>query len=378
MITCPKCGKENQDHYKFCLGCGSELPRDVAAPARGTFSTPTPPAGIPVAQPALDHVSPAGGGPPFANLPPPPIFTDKPDLRATTPSADLFAPPPAPTVLQPPPAASRSRPTSPLDEAEPTLAPMGAMVSCANCGTQNPANFKFCGACGARLEAKAPATAFQPPPALGREPVASLVLIRPDGSEGGTFPLGDGATTIGRSAGQLFGADAYLSPQHATFVLSSGRMTVRDEESLNGIYVRIPAEKAFQIAPGAVIRMGQELVRVEDLPESQPDAEGTELMGSAADDVWGRVSLIVGEGQVANSFCLSGDGVVLGRERGDVLFPEDGYVSGTHVRIQRQGGQMTITDLNSSNGTFLRVDHEQELNKGDYILMGQQLFRVDF
>jgi pSer/pThr/pTyr-binding forkhead associated (FHA) protein len=378
VITCPKCGKENQDHYKFCLGCGSELPRDVASPARGTFSTPTPPAGIPVAQPVPGPMPPGAGGPPFANLPPPPIFTDKPDLRATTPSADLFAPPPP--AFQPLPAAQpRARPAAPpVDEAEPTLAPMGAMVSCSNCGTQNPANFKFCGACGARLEAKAAAPAFQPPPALGREPMASLVLIRPDGSEGGTFALNDGSTTIGRSAGQLFGADAYLSPQHATFVLSGGRMVVRDEESLNGIYVRIPAEKPFQLAPGDVVRMGQELVRVEGLPEAQNDAEGTELMGSAVDDVWGRVSLIVGEGQVANSFCLGGDGVVLGRERGDVLFPEDGYVSGTHVRIQRQSGQLTITDLNSSNGTFLRVNQEHELNRGDYILMGQQLFRVDF
>ena len=25
MIVCNRCGKENQDHYKFCLGCGAEL-----------------------------------------------------------------------------------------------------------------------------------------------------------------------------------------------------------------------------------------------------------------------------------------------------------------------------------------------------------------
>jgi hypothetical protein len=29
MTVCNRCGKENQDHYKFCLGCGAEL---VAAP----------------------------------------------------------------------------------------------------------------------------------------------------------------------------------------------------------------------------------------------------------------------------------------------------------------------------------------------------------
>ncbi|MFN7702128.1 MAG: zinc-ribbon domain-containing protein, partial [Deltaproteobacteria bacterium] len=44
MIVCPRCSKENQDHYKFCLGCGAELPRD-AAHAPKSFTAPTPPAG---------------------------------------------------------------------------------------------------------------------------------------------------------------------------------------------------------------------------------------------------------------------------------------------------------------------------------------------
>ena len=368
MITCPKCGKENQDHYKFCLGCGSELPRDVAAPARGTFSTPTPPAGIPVAQP--------GGGPgampAFAPAPPP-----------------AFPHPVPPPAIEPPPVEPPSAEPLSIDgpaieddigsEEEPTLAPMGAMVPCPNCGAQNPSNFKFCGACGARIEAQ-PAAAEPgiPPATILADAAAHLVLIRPDGSEGGVFPLMDGETTVGRATGQLFAADAYLSPEHATFIHTPGRMIIRDESSLNGVYVRIPAEKSMEIAAGDIVRMGQELVRVEGLPTTEPDNEGTELMGSVADEVWGRVALIVGDGQVANAFCLSGEGVVLGRERGDVLFPEDGYVSGTHVRIQRHGEGMLITDLNSSNGTFLRVNKEQEINKGDYILMGQQLFRVDF
>jgi len=30
VIVCPRCSKENQDHYKFCLGCGAELPREAA------------------------------------------------------------------------------------------------------------------------------------------------------------------------------------------------------------------------------------------------------------------------------------------------------------------------------------------------------------
>src|SRR5205814_4374455 len=47
VITCPKCSKDNQDHYKFCLGCGAELPRD-AAPKK--FAPGTPPQGVPAAR----------------------------------------------------------------------------------------------------------------------------------------------------------------------------------------------------------------------------------------------------------------------------------------------------------------------------------------
>ena len=52
MITCKSCGKENQDHYKFCLGCGGELSRltstaGTAAPsALETARTVLPPAPV--------------------------------------------------------------------------------------------------------------------------------------------------------------------------------------------------------------------------------------------------------------------------------------------------------------------------------------------
>ena len=46
MITCPKCSKENQDHYKFCLGCGAELPRNASSQPK-SFTAPTPPSAPP-------------------------------------------------------------------------------------------------------------------------------------------------------------------------------------------------------------------------------------------------------------------------------------------------------------------------------------------
>ena len=46
-------------------------------------------------------------------------------------------------------------------------------------------------------------------------PRGRLILIRPDGSEGGSHPIQDGDNLIGRGQAPLFDADAYLSPRHA-------------------------------------------------------------------------------------------------------------------------------------------------------------------
>ena len=42
MITCSRCGKENQDHYKFCLGCGAKLEAAAAAAAPAPAPVPAP------------------------------------------------------------------------------------------------------------------------------------------------------------------------------------------------------------------------------------------------------------------------------------------------------------------------------------------------
>ena len=38
---------------------------------------------------------------------------------------------------------------------------------------------------------------------------------------------------------------------------------------------------------------------------------------------------------------------------------------------------MTLTDLGSKNGTFVRINDESPLDHGDYVFLGQQLLRVE-
>ncbi|HMF08846.1 MAG TPA: FHA domain-containing protein, partial [Thermoanaerobaculia bacterium] len=213
-------------------------------------------------------------------------------------------------------------------------------------------------------------------PAAASSPRGRLVLIRPDGSEGGTHPLQEGENLIGRGQGPLFDADAYLSPRHAEFGIGPNGVQIRDQRSLNGVFIKISGEEPLE--SGDIFRIGQELLRFEVISPPQPLEDGTEIMGTPNPGFWGRLSVIVGRDVDGSAFPLFGDAIVLGRERGDILFPEDGYVSGTHARISLRDGHVFLADLGSSNGTFLRLRHERTVPAGAFVLMGQQLFRLEY
>lgn len=409
MITCNRCGKENQDHYKFCLGCGSELVKPAPAPpveareppletARtvlpaaplattmaGELRTPTPAA------------AKARGGIPWGDspkmpaqipfqLPPNPLAGPTPSLRPTSGGAGPVGAA-ASGSIGPVVAAGGGTP-GPMRAASGLAPATAGELPCPTCGKAVQIGFAFCGSCGTRIakQASGPSPALGGPPrtmfmgssaapAQVAMPRGRLILIRPDGTEGGSHPLHDGENLIGRGQAPLFDADAYLSPRHAEISVAPGGVTVRDLQSLNGIFLKIGEEELLE--SGDIFRIGQELLRFEMISPPQPLEDGTDVMGTPNPGFWGRLSVIVGRDVDGSAFPLFGEAIVLGRERGDILFPEDGYVSGTHTRISLHEDRVYLSDLGSSNGTFLRLRHERTVPTGSYMLMGQQLFRLE-
>jgi pSer/pThr/pTyr-binding forkhead associated (FHA) protein len=241
----------------------------------------------------------------------------------------------------------------------------------------------FCGSCGFRLGgaargSAAPAPQAAPAPAAAAAAGTGIILtaLRADGSEAGTFAVPTATFTIGRDTGGIFAGDSYLSPKHATMKQVSGKVSIKDEGSLNGVYRKLTRDTPVELRPNDVFRIGQEIVRFEPLQHLGPSPDGVERLGSPSKGYVGRIALVIGRETTGNAFPVPETGVHLGRERGDVLFPEDGYVSGLHCHIGQQAEKVFLTDLGSSNGTFLRLREEVEVHNGDVLLMGQQLFRV--
>lgn len=71
----------------------------------------------------------------------------------------------------------------------------------------------------------------------------------------------------------------------------------------------------------------------------------------------------------------------IGREDGLPLsFPGESTISRRHAEILNQNGRVTVTDLGSTNGTFVngrKIDAETELRPGDKVQFGSVRFKVE-
>jgi len=209
---------------------------------------------------------------------------------------------------------------------------------------------------------------------------AKLIVIKGEGVDGVSYQLAGNEHIAGRTEGAiLFPDDPLMSPRHANFVYRDGRLVVRDEGSVNGIFLRIKVPTT--IPSGGLFLIGEQLLQVEPSPPDlgpQPDAEGTYFYASPKRPSKMKLVQRLRGGEIGMIYRARGDTITIGREGNDVNFLDDPFISGRHAQIAiASDGLMTLTDLGSKNGTFIRLGDETALANGDYVFLGQQLLRVE-
>jgi len=271
----------------------------------------------------------------------------------------------------PPQAAQQGAEEEPMEQARHYI--------CKSCYSPVPSGHKFCGKCGTpvpeEMAVAAEPTYFGDMQTPGK---AKLILIKGEGMDGISYHLNSTEHVAGRVEGPiLFTEDKWLSPKHANFVYEDGNLVVRDEKSINGVFIGLRGSTPVQ--PGVVFMAGEQLFRVEDVAayDDNPEADGTYFFASPRVESNFRVVQVLeggGDGMIVHA---KDNAVVVGREGCDMNFPNDPYISGQHVKVELSGGTLNVVDLDSKNGTYIRIQGSCELSHGDYIFLGRQLLRVE-
>ncbi|MBN2195908.1 MAG: FHA domain-containing protein [Polyangiaceae bacterium] len=208
-------------------------------------------------------------------------------------------------------------------------------------------------------------------------------MIGQDGSPGRDYPLAGDQIDLGREEGDIrLPNDPYVSPRHARLRRRDGRFSIRDLDSLNGVFVRIRRSEAIQ--NGDLLLIGLEVLRFETVTGADKGLgaateRGTRVFGSPAAPRYARLSQRTVEGVVRDVYFVTRDELTIGREQGDLVFTADPFMSRRHAVLKRDptSGGFEIRDLGSSNGTYLAIRGEYPLQPGDHVRVGQHLFRLD-
>jgi pSer/pThr/pTyr-binding forkhead associated (FHA) protein len=65
----------------------------------------------------------------------------------------------------------------------------------------------------------------------------------------------------------------------------------------------------------------------------------------------------------------------IGREEGDLRFPDDAFMSPIHAKLAWETNKLVLRDLGSRNGTWVFLEEPRRLVDGDVLLIGSQVLR---
>jgi pSer/pThr/pTyr-binding forkhead associated (FHA) protein len=248
---------------------------------------------------------------------------------------------------------------------------------CKSCSTPVPMGHKFCGRCGAAMPPEIVAARTQFFGQLQVPGRAKLILIRGEGVEGLSYQLNAEQHIVGRNGQLVFSDDPFISSRHANLFYRNNKLVVRDEGSLNGVFWRM--SDPIEVLPGDCFLAGEQLFRVEGPPRPNdgPAPDGTYFYTSPKHQTQFKLVQVLQAGASGMAVCARGQTLQIGREGSDLNFPTDLFMSAAHCKVDEAGGKMTLTDLKSRNGTFVRLKTEKELGHGDYLFIGRKLLRVE-
>lgn len=167
---------------------------------------------------------------------------------------------------------------------------------------------------------------------------------------------------LGRSDAQPWSDDEFIEPMHARLIAAEGGVRVEELVPTGAVFLRIVGRRPLN--EDDQVRVGQSLLRYRR-PDGDPQA-----------GPWGSVIMHIAPDGAVQVVPLGNSGVTIGREFGEVTLPGDTFVSSTHCRVVTDQNGIHIEDLDSSNGTYVRMRNGERIEVGQCVLIGQTQFVV--
>jgi len=104
-------------------------------------------------------------------------------------------------------------------------------------------------------------------------------------------------------------------------------------------------------------------------------AGGTQVFSLRGTQGGPKLALLGKTGEPTQPFAVGAGEAIVGRNDGEIRFPDDVFLSPVHAQFAVRDGQLYVRDLGSRNGTWVYLDAPQILNDGDQILVGSQILR---
>jgi pSer/pThr/pTyr-binding forkhead associated (FHA) protein len=199
-------------------------------------------------------------------------------------------------------------------------------------------------------------------------------LVITEGEDSREVEIKDG-DTLGRTAQNAVVLKVpEASRSHCRFSSERGSWFVEDLGSSNGTLVNGRRVTKFELQDGDEIRIGAVSLRFFDAGPEEEASVGTEAAWGGDDlSLEEEVFLVLGGAGREGEVVRLPDGTVgIGRNAKNAIVLKDASVSGDHARISRDGSRCVLTDLGSSNGSFVngRKVAEADLASGDRLRFG--------
>lgn len=88
-----------------------------------------------------------------------------------------------------------------------------------------------------------------------------------------------------------------------------------------------------------------------------------------------RLVLLDETGQELQTHETTQQDTTIGRNEGDIRFPDDPFLSPLHSKLSWEDNQLVVRDLGSRNGTWVFIEEPHRLGDGDLLLIGTQVFK---